>query len=379
MENKKKTAIITFHNSYNCGSMLQSLALQEKLKELTNTSVEIIDFSNEGQQELYSIFSKADSIKRIVKNCLCALVYKKLVKQKKDYELFMNHFNLTSRHYSKTEELNELDGKYDYYVCGSDQVWNIRCPDADDAYFLSFVKNGRKIAYAPSFGGADIAKVAEDKEKYRRYIDDIKYLSIREANGKKWLESFSGRPAVITLDPTLLLSSGQWLKYALPEPVSKEKYIFYYAFHYSKEQNKIVKSIAKRLGFKVISLDVKTWILKGVFAYGVKLSPEFGPAAFLSLMSNASLVLTRSFHGVAFSTIFEKNFWMLGKLTNPDGDDRAASILNQLGLTDRMITLDEIKAGTDIMKPIDYEAVKPKLKALQIKSEDYIKNAFDIK
>ena len=372
----KKTAIITFHNSYNCGSMLQALALQEKLKEITGTEVSIIDFSNEGQQELYSIFSKPTSLRKIIKNCLCVPVYKRLVKQKADYERFMKHFQLTDKHYSNTEELSELDGKYDYYVCGSDQVWNIRCPDADDAYFLSFVDNGVKIAYAPSFGGADLAKVAPNPEKYKDLLNKIDYLSIREANGKRWLENLTGREAKMILDPTLLLNKNEWLKFALPERVIKGNYIFYYAFHYSKEQNEIVQSISKKLNMPVISMDPKMWMLRGVFAYGVKLSPEYGPAAFLNLMSNASLVLTRSFHGVAFSTIFEKQFWMLGKLTNPDGDDRAASILNQLGLSDRMIALDEIKAGADLMKPIDYDSVRAKLGNLQAESIDYIKNAF---
>ncbi len=372
----KKTAIITFHNSYNCGSMLQALALQKKLEEETNTEVSIIDFSNEGQSELYSIFERVKSVKSIIKNALFVVVHKNLVKQTGDYLKFMENFNLTPKHYTHNSQLVELDGKYDYYVCGSDQVWNIRCPDADDAYFLNFVKKGKKIAYAPSFGGADLAKVASDPEKYKNYINDIQYLSIRESNGKRWLENLTGREAALLLDPTLLLSKEEWLKYALKDRIVKEDYIFYYAFHYSKEQNKIVKQIAKKLGLKVVSMDPKMYMLHGVFAYGVKLSPEYGPQAFLNLISNASMVLTRSFHGVAFSTIFQKKFWMLGKVENNDGDDRSYSILNQLGLTERMISLEEIAAGADILKPIDYDKTKVKLKALQEKSIEFIKDAF---
>ena len=372
----KKTAIITFNNSDNCGSMLQALALQNKLEEYTDTEVSIIDFSNEGQQELYSIFDKPTSIKKIIKNILLAPVYGKLKKQKEDYSRFAKHFNLTDKKYSHNSELEELNGQYDYFVCGSDQVWNIKCPDADDAYFLNFVHQGVKIAYAPSLGGANLADVAEDPKKYVDLMNDIKYISIREANGKRWLEEMLHREVPMILDPTLLLSKDEWLKYALKDRVIPGKYIFYYAFHYSKEQNEIVKSISKKMNMPVITMDVKRWVLKGVFAYGAKLSPEFGPAAFLNLMANASMVLTRSFHGVAFSTIFEKNFWMLGKLTNPNGDDRAASVLNQFGLSDRMISLDEISAGADLTKEIDYSEVKKKLSALQESSIGFIKNAF---
>lgn len=372
----KKTAIITFHNSYNCGSMLQALALQKKLEAETNTEVSIIDFSNEGQSDLYSIFEKVKSVKSIIKNALFLPVHKNLVKQAGEYIKFMEYFNLTDKHYTHNSELCELDGKYDYYVCGSDQVWNICCPDADDAYYLNFVKNGKKIAYAPSFGGADLAKVAPNPEIYRDYINDLDYLSIRESNGKRWIKNLTGRDADLLLDPTLLLSKEEWLKYALKDRIVKEDYIFYYAFHYSKEQNKIVKQIAKKLGLKVVSMDPKMYMLHGVFAYGVKLSPEYGPRAFLNLVSNASMVLTRSFHGVAFSTIFEKKFWMLGKIVNNDGDDRAYSILNQLGLTERMVSLDEIAAGVDITKPIDYDKIKANLKNLQEDSVKFIKDAF---
>ena len=372
----KKTAIITFHNSDNCGSMLQALALQNKLEEYTNTEVSIIDFSNEGQQELYSIYEKPTSIKKIVKNIMFTPVYGKLKKQKEDYRKFTEYFNLTNEEYHQNSELEELNGKYDYFVCGSDQVWNVKCPDADDAYFLNFAHEGVKIAYAPSLGGANLADVADDPEKYVDLMNDIKYISIREANGKKWLEQMLNREVPMILDPTLLLSKDEWLKYELKDRVINGDYIFYYAFHYSKEQNEIVKSISKKLGMPVITMDIKRWVLKGVSAYGVKLSPKFGPAAFLNLMNNASMVLTRSFHGVAFSTIFEKKFWMLGKLTNPNGDDRAASILNQLGLTDRMVSLDEISSGLDLDQKIDYTKVKEKLVSLQKNSIDFIKKAF---
>lgn len=372
----KKTAIITFHNSDNCGSMLQALALQEIIKKEIETDVQIIDFSSEGQKELYSIFAKPTSIRKIVKNILCVPVYKKLKKQKEDYKKFMQHFQLTDKHYSYNAELAELDGKYDYYVCGSDQVWNIRCPDADDAYFLNFVHNGRKIAYAPSLGGANLADVAKDPSKYERLMNDIEYISIREANGKRWLEEMLHREVPIILDPTFLLSKDEWNDYALKQRVIEGNYIFYYAFHYSKEQNEIVRNISKKMNMPVVSMDVKTWMIRGVFAYGVKLSPEYGPAAFLNLISNANMILTRSFHGVAFSTIFEKNFWMLGKITNPNGDDRAVSILNQLGLRHRMISLDEIKDGVDLNEAIDYAPVKSKLSTLQDKSIQFLKDAF---
>ena len=378
MKNNSKTAIITFHNSHNCGSMLQALALQEKIEEYTGMKAIIIDFSNEGQKDLYSIFPKVKNIKGLVKNILFVPYYSKLKKQQSDYIEFMNHFNLSEKQYHKNDELYELDGKYDTWICGSDQVWNISCPDADDAYFLNFVKQGKKIAYAPSFGGTNIAKAADDAKKYIDYFKDFDILSIRETNGKRWLEEMIDREIPIIADPTLLLTKDEWLKYALPERVIQGDYIFYYAFHYNKEQNELAKEIARKLNMKLISIDVKTWIIRGLGRYHVKLSPEFGPAAFLNVVSNANMILTRSFHGAVFSTLFEKPFWMLGKIsTDPNKDDRAYSVLKQLGLENRGITLEEIRNGRDIWEPINYSKVLLKHQEMRKCAKDFIVNAFN--
>lgn len=372
------TAVITFHNSHNCGSMLQALALQIKLEEFTGTKVTIIDFSSEGQKDLYSIFPKVHNLKGLVKNILFIPYYRVLKKQQNDYNSFLTFFNLSEKEYHKNAELFELNGKYDFWVCGSDQVWNIRCPDADDAYFLNFVHAGIKIAYAPSFGGTNIEKELVDVNKYISYLNDFNYLSIRESNGKRWIKKLINRDVPIIADPTLLLTGDEWLKYALPGRVIDGDYIFYYAFHYNKEQNEIVKEISKRLNMKVVSIDVKTWIIRGLKRYKVQLSPEFGPAAFLNIIFNANMILTRSFHGAVFSTLFKKNFWMLGRIVNdPNKDDRAYSVLKQLGLEKRGITLNEIRNGRDVLEPIDYASVFEKHMKMREFAKEFILDAYN--
>ena len=87
-------------------------------------------------------------------------------------------------------------------------------------------------------------------------------------NGKRWLERLLNKEVPIIADPTLLLTSDEWAKYQTPGRIIKEPYIFYYAFHYNKEQNNLVKEISRRLGIKVVSMDVKTWIIRGLRRYG---------------------------------------------------------------------------------------------------------------
>ena len=60
---------MTFHASHNCGSFLQSFALQQFLIK-NNFDAEIIDYSNDGQQQLYQVVFKNTSIKNILRNII---------------------------------------------------------------------------------------------------------------------------------------------------------------------------------------------------------------------------------------------------------------------------------------------------------------------
>ena len=101
----------------------------------------------------------------------------------------------------------------DAYICGSDQVWNMNCPDYDDAYFLTFApENSKKISYAPSFGTTYFSE--EIRNKLVKLIDNIDYLSVRETEGAKFINEISNKKAQVVADPTLLLTAEDWSKVA---------------------------------------------------------------------------------------------------------------------------------------------------------------------
>lgn len=140
----KKIGIITFHNSYNCGSMLQAFALQQVINRLTGRKSEIVDFSNEGQQKLYSVRQPNDSLKNVIKNIILAPWFKRIARNYESYERFKkNNFRLSNFPIHKSADLSDAD--YDIVVAGSDQVWNITIEDGDDAYFLPWVKLAKKL------------------------------------------------------------------------------------------------------------------------------------------------------------------------------------------------------------------------------------------
>lgn len=372
-----KVGVITFHASHNSGSILQTFAFQTVLKDKLNVDSEIIDFSNKGQRDYYSVYVPVYSFKHFVKNCFTLLIAKRVKNEYREYEEFINNrLKLSKRRYLSTDEMTSIATDYDCLICGSDQVWNVTCVDRDDAYFLSFARNTKKIAYATSLGAKNINKYAVEPQKYKMYLQDFTAISVREGNGKKWIEELmngEGPDIHISVDPTLLLKKDEWSSYAGTKIISG-KYIFYYAFNYTKEVNDTVKKISKAYGMPVYMFDVKSWGVKGNFRFGFKLADQYGPSAFLSLVKNAEMVLTTSFHGTVFSTIFEKKFWYLDSPMHSKDDDRASFLLHQLGLDDRLVEISKVKE-MDLLVPPEFDISRKLVEELRLDSMKYLKDS----
>ncbi len=371
-----KIGIITFHASNNCGSMLQAFALQTVLKDKLGADNEIIDFSNKGQKEMYKPFWKITGIKSIIKNGLWLTVYGKIKKQIKAYESFSKkYFCLSENSYETTDSLTTTNDTYDKFITGSDQVWNICCMDADDAYYLSFVKNSNKYAYAVSFG-ANNPYIIPDGEHYKELTKSFKAISVREKNAQKWIKEEIGIDVPMCLDPTMLLNQGEWEKYIDigNAPIINGKYIFYYCFSISQDIAKFLKQTSKRLNMPVYFLEPKEWALRCCWKNSIKLVGQYGPESFLNLMKYADIIFTTSFHGTAFSTIFHKNFWYIDSGKNDlNKDDRAVSFLTQLGLLDRYKTIGYLKSNELNVAP-DFNQVDLMLNEIKEKSMEYLRS-----
>ena len=376
-----KIGIITFHASHNCGSMLQAYALCKVLRDEYHQDAELIDFSNSGSRQMYSLWNNKMFYRsgrpnmNVWKTNVSNLFHYKAVKSvMNDYEAFSSKYLQKSKGtYKNTKQLKGIEQNYDMLLSGGDQVWNICCTDADDAYFLSFAHNVKKVAYSPSLGAMNILKYAKNPDKYRKYLLDYDFLSVRELNGQKWLKELVGEDVPIVPDPTLLLSADEWCK-VLPVPQIEGKYIFNYAFSYGNEENnRILKQISDKYNLPVYIIDAKSYYRYNLEKkYGFKLYKQSGPLAFLGLMKNAELVLTQSFHGSLFAAKFNRCFWSYKNavVRNPD-DDRARCVLNQLGLIDRYQTFSDL-LGMDLMQPVNYEIVNPILDVLSKNGKDYL-------
>lgn len=370
----KRVGIITFHHSYNCGSMLQAFALQSVIEQL-GYEAEIIDFLNAGQKQLYSVTQPNNSIKNILKNIIL-FPYKARIKKNFDsFEEFKNtEFHLSPESYSRMKQLT--DSRYFSVVTGSDQVWNITIEDGDDAYYLPWVKKARKVAYAPSFGAKNVMKYADNPEKYKTYLSDFKALSIREENGKRWIKDLVGKDVPVLLDPTLLLDASAYDRIADKSLNLPDKYIFFYSPSYQKDIVHLVECVSKKYHLPVIAFNTKTFYVKGMQRTGFKLPESENPRSYLTLIKNATLIMTTSFHGTVFSTIFRKRVWVIKNGGMFGDDDRVKTLIKELGIEDRLIPI-EYKEYFNYMKMVDYSYYNKELPILQNMAIQYLKDSLD--
>lgn len=370
----KKIGIITFHRSHNNGSMLQALALQYILKNKFNCDVKIIDFSNANQRNMYAVLPKADNYKRVIKNVIWLTQYKQLKKQFMAYNEFAKkYFELTQEEFFCSEELRKLDDIFDAVIAGSDQIWNICCRDADDAYYLNFLTNTPKYGYAISFGANNPFEIDGANQIHKNFISDFLKISVRERNAQKWIKETLNINVPICLDPTMLLDKDSWEKIVEigNNPIINGEYIYYYCFSITEEIQRFLKHLSSSYNMPVYFMEVKEWTLKMCWRNNIRLIGEYGPDVYMNVVKHARIFITTSFHGTAFATIYRKNFWYISDGGVNKKDDRAQSFLTQLELMERYKTIAELME-TDLLYSPDYTLPYQRLEELQEHSYKYL-------
>lgn len=263
--------------------------------------------------------------------------------------------------------------KYNQIVVGSDQVWNVRMFDFDDAYFLQGYK-GKKISYAASLGGNENEGIPEKLTFFRDAIQEFKYVSTREPKGMSMLKSFVEKPVSLCIDPTLLIDRKVWDNLA-GERLLKENYIFFYSYNYGDDQlNLLVQKCSERLNLPVYVINASRWISKSPVDFRFKLYEQGGPQAFLNLMRYASYTFAQSLHGSIFATVFRTKFWFLSNRESDELDPRSENILSLLGVRDRVLRPNNYES-IDISIDLDYPVSNHMLNGARISSIAYLKQS----
>ena len=208
----KKIGIATLITGYNFGTSLQAFSMKQITRKI-GYDAEIIIFKD-------SLVQGRDiRVRKLVNMFLRTIWRPKLAKQL--LTIYKNsYFKTISQHaqeifikFEKEQlepqklsyrQMKQIGKRSEYcaFICGSDQIWNPSTVYINPLYFLRFAPQGKRIAYAPSFGVNEVPSF--NYKLVQSYLSDIPYLSTREQQGKQIIEDLTGQHAQVVLDPTLV-------------------------------------------------------------------------------------------------------------------------------------------------------------------------------
>lgn len=340
----KKVAIVTIM-SINFGNRLQNYALQNVLQKM-NFSVTTLKRCEEKK-----------GLKTVLKTIIQILLQTKGSK----FRNFNKKIKLAKECVSANICPPNLCDKYDYFIVGSDQVWNPLYDFVGTTDLLAFAKPEQRISYAASFGVNNIPE--EKRKKYAENLTQFKAISVREESGVKIVKELTGRDVQTVLDPTMLLTSEQWSKLEKNSKFSlKKRYVLVYSL--GEKSTKFENSI-KHYAKEMEILDIRKKQKNGR-------EIPIGPAEFLNLIHNAELVLTDSFHASVFSILYHKRF-MTFKRPGIDMSSRMVSLAIIIGAKDKLDTDNNL----DCSNGLNYVLVDQLIERERKQSIDFLKEVLE--
>jgi hypothetical protein len=356
-----RAEVITLHSVANYGTQLQALATQEKLKEYFD-DVSFIDYRRPDTYglQLMRTFSKGSWVRG-------AAILPTMFLWRMIFGRFQRKYlKLTPQKYLSTDDLENFSDDADYYVVGSDQVWNTGWNGGIiPAFYLSFIPSDKpKFSFSSSFGMSELP--ASEVTEVSEYLEKFDSLSVREPSAVKIVQNQLGIGNVTQLvDPVLSMPASFWRSKATGKAPSK-KYILIYSLNRNSKLDAYAEKISKNTGFLLIRFCTRLdQVLKNGHS---KVIPNI--LDFITLIDNAEYVLTDSFHATAFSMLLNTPPICIypGEYSN-----RISEFLMLVGEEDRHVSsYDDFEI---LDRKIDFASVNKVLLNERSKVDDFLKAA----
>lgn len=357
-----KIALLTFHDTTNFGSFLQTYGLYKSLNDL-NLVCDILDYKCEAitKRELPKKKPENYSIKKIAAFILFE------PNRRKKYRCFkraLARYMTFTKEYSRNN-VNQINGLYDSIVVGSDILWDLGITGGDTAYYLDFVDdNTPKYAFSTSIG-----KPWSDNEKKQitPYLFRFKRIAVREEESKKWVEEVIGRKIESVCDPTMLISTDHWIQMANQSKYNKvtnrKPYVLLYFNDPSGQMMNEAKQYSKihNTSIYVINYGLPKSEVKNIAPYEIE--------DFLWLVMHSDAVFTSSYHGFLFSLYFQKPVFYYNSNSKKHAI-RFDAVINRLGIEACRRT--GKKEYEDVN--IDYNMVTPLIQSWRNDSMEVLKS-----
>lgn len=311
---KYEIGVVTFFDAYNYGAIFQTYALQVFLNNI-NISSCIVKYSWHPEERINSLKGLAYWL----------LHCRKIKKKREAFKSFLADCNYTVS--CNSDNVNEINNECERFVVGSDQVWNSKWNYNSNVFYLTF--SNQKFSYAASFGS--VSSITKYREKIIK--DDLSIfnaISVREKSAQTFLKTL-GIESRTNIDPVFLLKCDEWINKT--EKNKYGRYILIYSLENNGEMLNFAKELALKKGVKL--LIVSDTNKKKIFDINTVRYPS--PEKFLTLFYHAEAIVTNSFHGAAFSIVFNKQFYSFLQKSKSAPNDRIIDLLDDCELSSRIV------------------------------------------
>lgn len=344
-----RIGIVTLVGNYNIGNRLQNYAVQELCRQYGFEPTTLAYCQAKRLKWWEPIVAKlgwsSDSAERS----------RRRVKRENAFKRFSDRYIMTEKPvpFSKFDSAKVENLKA--VIAGSDQIWHnwSNTQMELDYFFLRFVPEEKRLCLAPSFGFDAIP------EKFRStYVEGLKglpMLSCRESNGCDLIHKLTGRTAEHLIDPTMMFDAEQWdMISRKPDYHIPDKFMLVYFLRKTPlEAQKRYVDFAQKHGLEMIDIYNPS-------------CPQYystAPDEFLYLIKRAACVCTNSFHGCAFSILYQKPLavFQSSDAAGINMNSRLISLLTKFKMEQCLTNMDALKSNftyLDTMKVLKEERDK---------------------
>ena len=260
-------------------------------------------------------------------------------RRRKTIRLIEGDIRPTDRLYRSPDEFSGLP-PYATVVVGSDQVWNpaLNHDFGCNQYLAAHLPEGQdRVAYAASFGVAELPPELE--AEYRAALSRFRAITVREESGAEMVRRLLPHRDTprVALDPTLLLSPEEWtalgeckmenvkckMKGTNQGARSATLHFTLYTLHsfiaaywvrtVMQGDVDALAAVARRHGMPAVLMSAGP-LPKLSFPDEVRPYVDADPFDFVRTVADSSGLVTDSFHGLQFASLFGRPLIALGDL-----------------------------------------------------------------
>lgn len=240
---------------------------------------------------------------------------------------FIRKYLLLTKRCLNKDDFSKLNDITNTFILGADNLINLAVSELDwvSRNLFNFVSNDKKrLMISGSIGEWDGTTQNKQEHNYIKYLlDKFNSVSTREEHGKDVFENVFGVNADWVNDPVFYLQKDDFVELTRNIKEDYSNKIMQYVLYPTSETKKIVEYTKKNMGLDTIKFDGNDNVK--YFSNSKNKSVE----NWLKAILESKLVITDSFHCVAFCLIFNKDFVCI---KNTHATVRFLSLFKRLGI-----------------------------------------------